>query len=118
VKFSVLTHFKDLYTLVSTYYSTRGISRWNPNMHLFHEGLEDEAYLSVALTVSARHHERLHKISNENSLKYETMALQVLNGRVKKEYDSVQIGTIVAILGFIALDLEFPRKVSPLCGAK
>lgn len=80
-------------------------------MHLFHQGLEDEAYLSIALTVSARHHEKLHAISHENSTKWEAKALETLNRRVQNESKCYQIGTIVSILGFIALDLEFPRKV-------
>ena len=102
----------DIHTLVNTYYQTQGRSRWNPNGYLFNEGLGDEAYCLIALTVSARHHEQLVGSSNVNSLKYETEALQTLNRRVEDERNSVRIGTIVTILGFIALDMEFPRQVN------
>ena len=80
-------------------------------MLLFHEGLADEAYLAIALTVSARHHESYRRTSKRNSLKWEAKALQTLNQRVKDESACYQIGTLVSILGFVALDLEFPRKV-------
>ena len=105
---------QDLHTLVSTYYHTHGRSRWNPNMHLFHEGIGDEAYMSIALTVSARHHEKMNGLGSGNSLKWETAALRTLNRRIKTEGKSNGIGTMVSILGFIALDLEFPIYVSSL----